>query len=277
MQKICLLFIFTLQISFGQSNLNFDKRFVQSEDKWVAFPADSTNSHIFGFIYIDEEAGLTLDYSGTFKIDDKGKYVINEKSNDGFMKVRLEPNQVKVAHIPENMFQDLRISKTPDWLQYYKENEQSVERQYKWGYFYNGWGECEKALEFLDKAYLQNPNYNGLRVELAYSHNCLNNPNKAIEYLMESLKNDEVTAYTIKELIYSHVNNKNVDEAEKIYELFDSKIHDKSFQLENEFNILGGYYLKGDKENFHRWLKKTNIESNERVKPNIQQMIINLE
>lgn len=277
MKYLSLLTLFIVTFSLGQSTLNFDKRFVQSEDKWVAFPADSTNSYPFGFIYIDEEAGLTLDYAGTFRVNEKGKYLVKEKETEGSMKVRLEPNQVKVAHIPENILSELSISPIPEWLHHYKQNENSIERQYKWGYQYNGWGECEKALEFLNKAYAQNPNFKGLRVELAYSHNCLKNPNKAIEYLMEILKEDEVNAYVVKELIYSHVSNKNIQEAEKIYLLFDSKIEDKTYQLENAFNILGGYYLKGDKENFHRWLKETKIENEERVKPNIQQMIINLE
>jgi tetratricopeptide (TPR) repeat protein len=276
--KYFSFFTFLLSLfTYGQSPLTFDKRFVQSEDKWVAFPADSAASYIFGFIYIDEEAGLTLDYSGSFTIDEKGKYILKKSDLDGKMKVRLENNQVKVAHIPSEKFSELDISETPDWLHFYKTNENSVERQYKWGFFYNGWGECEKALEFLNKAYHQDPKLEGLRIELAYSHNCLKNPNKAIEYLMESLKEDVVTAYTIKELIYSHVSNKNVQEAEDIYRLFDAKIPDKTFQNENAYNILGGYYLKEDKENFYRWLKETKIDSDERLKSNIQQMIINLE
>ncbi len=40
----------------GQTLLNFNKRFVESEDRWVAFQIDKDSTFTYGFIYIDEQA-----------------------------------------------------------------------------------------------------------------------------------------------------------------------------------------------------------------------------
>lgn len=138
MKQILLApFLIITLSTLGQSELVFDKKYVQSEDKWVAFPADSTGYHSLGFIYIDREAGLTLDYYGSFKINETGTYDVRKKEVEGYIKYRLEPNNVLVAHIADNKFSELGIKKTPEWLKYYKEGEDTAERQYKWGYLYN--------------------------------------------------------------------------------------------------------------------------------------------
>ncbi len=273
---LVLIFLHITISHFAQVKIVFDKKFVQSEDKWIAFPADSTGSYNFGFIYIDSEAGLTFDYNGSFKIGENGKFNLKVKEIEGSMKYRLEPNNVLVAFIPEEKFSELGIQKIPDWLKFYKMDENTVERQYKWGYIYNGWGECEKALEFLNNAYNLDPKYVGLKVELAYSHNCIKNYDQAIQYLMESIKDEPVTAYTIKELIFSQVKKGDLRDAENTYNLFDPRIDDKTYRSENAYNILQAYYLKKDRANFHRWLKESNIQSSKSFKSNVEQMIINL-
>ena len=276
MKQFLILTFFITIFSYGQSTLVFDKKFVQSEDKWVAFPADSTGSYNFGFIYIDSQAGLTFDYEGSFKIDENGKFNLKKKEIDGSMKYRLEPNNVLVAFIPNTKYSELEVNQTPDWLKFYKEDENTVERQFKWGYMYNGWGECEKALEFLNKAYELNPKYEGLKVELAYSHNCLKNYNKAIEYIMESMREEPITAYLIKELIFSQSKNADLKDAENTFNLFDSKISDKRYRSENAYNILQGYYYKRDLTNFNRWLKESNIQADKRFQTYVEQMITTL-
>ena len=98
------LFIFFLLITVNakaQIILNFDKRFVQCEDNWVAFQKDKDNKYMYGYIYIDAQAGLTLNYEGTFTISQDGRF-IPQKIDSTNLKVRLKPNEVKVAIIPQN-------------------------------------------------------------------------------------------------------------------------------------------------------------------------------
>lgn len=276
MKNYLILILFASIFSYGQNSLVFDKKIVQSEDKWVAFPADSLGSYNFGFIYIDSQAGLTLDYEGSFVIDKNGKFNLQKKEIEGSMKYRLEPNKVNIAFIPNDKLSDLGVKEIPDWLKFYKEDENTTERQYKLGYMYNAWGECEKALEFLNKAYILDRKYNGLRTELAYSYNCLGNYKKAIEYIMESIQEEPVTSYLIKELIYSQAKNGDLSDAENTFNLFDTKISDKTYKSENAYNILQGYYLKKDIFNFNRWLKESNLNNDERFHAYTEQMIKNL-
>mgnify|MGYP006165717041 FL=1 len=268
---LTIFFLSTLNC-FSQDKLIFNTKFVQSEDKWVAFEADSVGSHNFGFIYIDSQAGLTLDYSGTFKIDNNGKFIIKKKELDGSMKVRLQPNNRLVAIIPESHFSELGISKFPEWLKYYKENENSIERLYKWGYMYNGWGECAKALEFLEKANKINPDYKGLRVELGYSYNCLNQSEKAIIILKEAIKHEPKDAYIYKELLYSQIHNNQLKEAIETYEKILKVVEDKTYNAENAYNILGEYFRQKNIEKFKEWIAKTEIDKDKRFGPYVEKL-----
>lgn len=266
-----LLFVFNIS---AQNTIQFNKKFVQSEDKWVAFPADSVGAYPYGFIYIDAQAGLTFDYEGTFKIDPTGKFIPKRREIDGQMKVRLQPNNNLVAFIPESKFEELKIDKVPDWLKFYKEGEDSVKRLYDWGYMYNGWNECEKALKFLEKAQKIDPEYNGLRVELAYSYNCLKQYQKAVDILKIALIKEPLDAYTNKELIYAEVKNDNLKDAENICRKVFKDCPDKTYNAENAYNILQAYYIKKDIKNFNNWFVETNsyLMSNQKLKPLAEQM-----
>lgn len=257
MKNIVVLFFVFFAITTYAQDLKFEKRFVQSEDKWVAFPADSTGAYPLGFIYIDSQAGLTLDYKGSFRINDNGKFTLEKNELEGSMKYRLKPNNVLVAFIPESKFVELGIEKTP-WLGIYKEGEGSISRLYNWGYRYNGWGECEKALEFLEKANTIDPDYNGLQVELAYSYNCLKRYKDAISVLQKALKNNPTDAYTNKELIYAEAHSGQVEVAKKSCRNAFKVCKDESFHAENSFNVLQVYYLNKDVANFNKWLAEAN-------------------
>ena len=259
---------------YGQSDLKFDRRFVQSEDKWVAFKPDSLNSYSFGFIYIDSQAGLTLDYAGKFKIDSNGKYIAEKWERNSSMKYRLEPNNVLVAHIPDNRLSELEIDKIPEWLKFYKTGEGTVEQLYRWGYMYNGWNECEKALEFLLRADKIDPKFKGLQVELAFSYNCLKQFDKAISHLKYALKDSPNDSYSNKELIFAQTKIGQIQDAEKVYNHVLSKCDDQSYNAENAYNIIQAYYKNKDVQNFDRWylIVGSTLTSDERFKPLVDKM-----
>src|SRR5689334_22690363 len=114
MRYLFILLLFFSAATHAQDVLKFDKRFVESEDNWVAFQKDSSNVYMYGFIYIDAQAGLTLNYEGTFTINGTGDFV-PKKIDSASFKVRLKPNNVLVAFIPESKFEELRIPVTPEW------------------------------------------------------------------------------------------------------------------------------------------------------------------
>jgi hypothetical protein len=111
-----ILLLVTLSIN-AQTTLKFEKRYVQCEDKWIAKQMNQDSTYVFGFIYIDSQAGLTLNYEGRFKIINN--VFVRQKEDMPSFKARLEPNRVAVAEIPEERFKELGIKKTPEWLKYY--------------------------------------------------------------------------------------------------------------------------------------------------------------
>jgi len=269
---LIIILIFSMPILIKSQNvLNFNKRFVECEDKWVTFDKNDDGMYNFGFIYIDSEAGLTFDFAGTFTIDPDGKF-IPSKFDTTSIKYRLSPNQVKVSLIPENKFNELQISNPPDWLKYYKTDTASVERLYRWGYLYNGWDECAKALIYLEKAQSINPKFKGLEVELAYSYNCLGQYDKAIIELKRALESNSTDAYVNKELIYSFVESGQLENASECCKNAIKVCKDKTYNGENCYNLLNAYYKNKDKANFNLWLKETkkwtkdNADMTDRVK-----------
>ena len=194
------------------------------------------------------------------------------------MKVRLQPNNNLVAFIPESKYEELNIPKVPEWLKSYKTDENSIDRLYKWGFMYNGWNECEKALEYLEKAQKIDPEYKGLQVELAYSYNCLNQYQKAVDVLKIALKKEPLDAYTNKELIYAEAKNGNLQEAENVCRKVFKNCPDKTYNSENAYNILQAYYIKKDIKGFNSWFEEANsyLSNNQKIKTLAEQMKVEL-
>jgi len=263
---IIILALLSLKIQ-AQVNLSFDKRFVECEDKWVAFKMNDDSTYSYGFIYIDAQAGLTYNSEGHFKPKEDGTFEV-KKFTDSNIKIRLEPNNVKVAIIPQNMFKDLQIEAIPDWLKHYKTDINTAKRQYKLGYMYNGWNECAKALTYLTKAYEIDPNFKGLIVELSFTYNCLKQYNKAVEILEKEIEKSPKDNYINKEYIYSLVKIENIEKASTQFYSSVKLLKDDSFNAENAFQIMQYYYIQKDKKNFKIWydeLKKWPNE-NEQIK-----------
>ncbi len=201
-------------------------------------------------------SGLTLNYEGTFKISPIGEF-LPKKLDSTNMKVRLQPNNVLVAFVPESKFQELKIEAIPDWLKFYKTDTNSIARLYRWGFIYNGWDECAKALTFLEKAENIDPNYKGLAVELAYSYNCLGQYNNAVSVLQTALKDNPKDAYTNKELVYAQIKSGQLDKASESCKNQIGTCTDKTYNGESCYNLLHEYYVRKDKDNFNLWLSET--------------------
>ncbi|MDA9555607.1 tetratricopeptide repeat protein [Pelobium sp.] len=256
MKYFLILFTLTNLSLKAQTSLDFKKRFLECEDKWVAFQMNKDSSYNYGFIYIDPTAGLTLNYEGTFKINSDFKFIPKklEKSN---VKVRLQASNLQVALIPESKLEELKVNLIPDWLKFYKIDSNSIQRFYNLGYMYNGWNECSKGLTYLLKANEINSEYKGLAVELAFSYNCLEEFDKAIKVLKKALSTNPTDAYINKELIYAQLKSGKLDDASKSCKRALDICKDTSYNGENCYNLLRTFYEKKDKENFKLWLEKT--------------------
>jgi tetratricopeptide (TPR) repeat protein len=250
---IFLFFTFGLK---AQDTLKFDKRFVECEDKWVAFQKDEDGSHPFGFIYIDAQAGLTLDYAGSFRIGENGRYIVKRLDSTS-MKYRLQPNRVRVAVIPESRYGEMGVTDPPDWLQYYKTDTGTAKRLTRWGFLYNSWGNSKKALEFLERAQKIDSKYKGLEFELAYAYNATEQYDKAIGVLQGALKTSPDDCYLYKELSYSEMHLGMLDKASVTCKTGITKCTDKQMKSEMAYNLAYQYHKAKDKANFAKWVSES--------------------
>jgi tetratricopeptide (TPR) repeat protein len=265
MKKIISLFylVLAIQFSFSQS-LNdkptFNVNYFDAKDKWVIFPKKDTDSiYPFGFIYLDLQAGFTLNYEGNVVIDKNGKFKFYNKNNDGFTKVRLEPYKTaNVFIIPDKIIEGFKLSAKPDWLAIYEPSSpESIQTLKDFGYHYNHVGACEKALTFLEKAYKINPHFDGLEFELAYAYNHLGLYEKAIPILDKAISNNLKNYYFFRELGFAYVKQNKIDLAEKTYSK-GIKMSDNDFEKsEMALNMTQGYFKSKNRKKFDEWSKIT--------------------
>jgi len=258
MKHLLLLLLLSTTIAQAQTALRFDKRFVECEDKWVVFRPDKEGTYSYGFIYIDEQAGLTHQVGGRFTIEKDGTYTRIPQGLDSInMKVRLQPNQVRVAWLPPAAFTSLKIKATPEWLHFYKTDTVSAKHLYRWGFLYNSWDESTKALTYLERAQQLDPKFCGLAAELAYTYNALQQYGKAIPVAQRALEATPSDCYLYKELSYAQLHTGPIAEAATTYVKSTSLCTDKAMKSEIAFNIAGKYYQAKDRKNFDYWAKET--------------------
>lgn len=243
----------------AQEILKFDKRNVECEDKWVAYQKDNEGAYNFGFIYFDTQAGFTLNYGGKFKIDENGKFnlVPSQKNQTNDMKIRLNPNRVAIAEIPEEKLKELAVEKIPNWLSIYKGDENSINRLYRRGFIYNAGNECETALTYLEKAEKIDPNYKGLQTELAFSYNALGKYDQAENCLKKAIVQNPKDCYTYKELAYAYTKQFKMDKAIETYNNMSSLCAEKNYIGETAYNLAYIYFTNKDRSNFTKWKLET--------------------
>lgn len=251
-QTIVLTTFFSFQLQ-AQNFLSFVHSIPQGLNKWVAFNQLKDSTYPFGFIYFDTQAGLTLEYGGTFTIANNGEYIPQKIENTMGFKKRLSPTNVKVAFVSEDKLKELKVSAIPDWLEIYNRDSSTINRMFKLGFMFNEWNECELAIPYLQKVHNIDPDFKNLAVELAFSYNCLNEFEKAETILEEDLKKNPKDDYVIKEYLFSLVQNNKIEKTLKMFNSYLSIIEKSKYYAEIDYNILQYYFKVKDKVNFAKW------------------------
>lgn len=249
------VFLLLVSVARAQDDLRFEKRFVESEDKWVVFQRGEDGKYVLGFIYIDQQAGLTLNYECLFTISDKNQYVREVKPDSQLVayKVRLKNNNVKVAWLPAARFAELHVADPPSWLGVYKSYTDTAARLQRWGYYYNDWGMSEKALEYLEPGYKRAPAFKDMATELGFAYNALEQFDKAIPVLEKAAELTPEDGYVYKELSYAYLSKGDIEAGAKAAESGVKYYDDNRMKAEIAHNVAYHYYLKKDKKQFARW------------------------
>ena len=249
------------------SLLKFKSNFYDCENKWVVIPkkADS-DKYGFGFIYLDGQAGITIDIEGTFKIDSTQKFVrLDNGPKTSSLKRRLGKNTVQFAVLSPAQVKELGLTPEPDWLKFYLISDK-LAHDIAFGRNLNAIDECEAALKYLEKSYKVSPHAEGLEFELSFSYNALQRYDDAIKVLESALKNKPKDIIFFRELGYSQLNKGDFNSAVKTYKdgieiCSDSQNAERS---EMAFNMALIYQqqLKND-EQFKLWGNKAKSWTNE--------------
>lgn len=254
MKNFILFFTLFFTVASAQNDLVFNKSFIEAENNWVAFPKNADGDYPYGFIYIDLQAGLTLEFGGKFKIDAAGKLINEKDSKNSSLKIRLQANNVKVAIIPKEKLLALNLDPKPDWLKSYKIDTTSSRNLFRLGYLYNEYGDCAKAGTYLEKVQKIDAKFDGLKPELAFSYNCLKQFDKAIAILKDDIVENPSDDYVHKELSYAYLKNGDVLNAEKTFYKCIQNCSNQNYLGETSYNILSYYYQLKDAANFKIWL-----------------------
>lgn len=254
MKKLILLLVLISNYCFSQ-NLKFDKKFTDAVDKWVAFDKKETDStYIFGFIYIDEQAGFTFDYGSRFiQRENALEKLPNEIESS--IKSRLSPNTANVHILTEDELKQLNLPNQPDWLKHYKTNENTVSYFKNIGFHYNANGASQNAIEPLLKGYKIGPHFEGLEFELAYAYNATKKHEDAIEILNKAIENDSQNFWFYRELGFAYKNLGNLEKAEEIYKKGISLSTNKNQKAEMAVNMAQSYCQTKNKQKFDEWAK----------------------
>jgi tetratricopeptide (TPR) repeat protein len=260
MKYIFPILFLTFTIGFSQSNseeLNFDTKYYNAVDKWIAFPKKvADTSYSFGFIYLDDTAGFTYNYESKFIKTNSGLKKLSREFESG-LKARLTENTIDVAVLSDSQVSQLGLPKVPEWHSIYKADSTKVSYLKNIGYHYNHVGASNLALKPLKKAYSINPHYTGLEFELSYAYNALHDFTKAIPILEEAIKNDPKNFLFYRELGFALKNIDQNAKAEKIYKTGMELTDDKFQKSEMAINMAQSYYLSGNQKKFDEWAEIT--------------------
>jgi len=244
--------------------LSYNFHMSDCENRWVALshkPGDS--DYTYGFVYIDPEAGFTLQFGGKFTIDAAGNFhaapdpLDSQKIN---LKIRLEEGNGVAALLPPRAITQLGLPEKPDWLKSYEDKSDPLIHKANWGSFYNGMGDSRRALEYLEPAYKEKPDNHKVVFELAYAYNALERPADAIQVAKGEWIKSPKDELLCREMAFAYLSLKSFKEATEQYPsciaLCDDSEAGRAEKSELEVNLGAAYQEMGDKQNHDEWLNK---------------------
>jgi tetratricopeptide (TPR) repeat protein len=253
MKYIFLLFAcLTCTYVHAQGPLNFNKRLIESENKWVAIKTAKDSLYGYGFVYLDVTAGLSAREGGTFKITKEGAFIPTKNPSYQTRLIRLQGNPLIVAWIPMDKVKEMQEQEMPDWLKSYKADTTSTAWLFRKGVTYNAGNDMPKAFYYLDQVKKIDPKYPGLEFEYIYAYNALKQYDKAVAMIENALITQPNNGDLYKELVFAQVNSNQMNKAEETYK---KGIEHSSINVKTEmaFNILYTYFAKKNKEKFNFW------------------------
>lgn len=253
--KLPLFLCIALPLSaFAQLYNGATLPFFECEDQWVYFKQSSEDSFFhYGFVFLDEQSGFTLNHEGQFKILPSGRWEALPHDTSFNTKIRLSASHLRVALMSADKRLDLNLPPVPEWLELYQFETGSVQSLIRRGYHYNNVGASHRAIVELITAYQIDPHAIQLAYELAYAHNHLENYSKAIDVIERSIRHNGNDAMLYRELAYALAGLGKYGQAEITSRAGIEVCVDNDNRAEIAVHMAGVWYTTGDKKKFREW------------------------
>jgi hypothetical protein len=245
------------------AGLSYDIHMSDCENRWVALyhePKDA--DYAYGFVYIDPQAGFTVQYSGRFTIDAAGDYHAAHNPlppDKASLKIRLDQNGI-AALLPARALTQLQLPTKPDWMKFYEDKADPVMHKVNWGLFYNGIGDANRALGFLESAYKDRPDSTRAVFELTYAYNAVGRPEDAIRVAHTEFTKNPKDELLCREIAFAYLALKDYKEAIRQHQSCIALCGDSESQMaeksELAMNLGSAYGALGDTSNRDAWLEK---------------------
>lgn len=240
-----------------KQRLQFTTTITENEDRWVVLPPTKPDddSYMYGFIYIDPEAGFTFHVGGIFSFDKNGDLHVHEKTGV-MLKNRIQRDHLVARLTPEEITR-LGEPSVPDWLDLYKNNIGSTTHKIQWGYAYNHIGAYEKALAYLEPAYPLAAKNNKLIFELSYAYNALRRTADAERILVQAIKDLPDDFLVNREYAYLLLHSGKYEKAVVQYKNCIKICPASNMDQKSEvaFNLAQAYKQTGDPQNAAIWFE----------------------
>jgi tetratricopeptide (TPR) repeat protein len=246
------------------AGLNYDVRISDCENRWVAMyhePAD--RDYIYGFVYIDPQAGFTLHYVGHFTIDRDGNFheAPNPIPPDKMsLKIRLEDRNGVAGPLPPRALAQLGLPEKPDWMKFYEDHADAVTHKVNWGFFYNAIGDSRRAIDYLEPAYGARPDAPKVVFELAYAYNAVGRPEDAIQVSKSEFDKNPKDELLCREIAFAYLTLRNykmsTEQFKSCIALCDDSDTARAEKSELAINLSSAYSRMGDMQNSDAWKEK---------------------
>lgn len=164
------------------------------------------------------------------------------------------------ALLPARALAQLQLPEKPDWLKYYEDKADPVTHKVNWGFFYNGIGDSERALGFLESAYKEQPDAARVVFELTYAYNATGRPEDAIRVAKGEFAKNPKDELLCREIAFAYLHLKSYKDATGQYQACIALCDDSESQMaeksELAMNLGSAYGALGDTANRKIWLEK---------------------
>jgi Tfp pilus assembly protein PilF len=238
--------------------LRFNTFISECENRWVVLPPKNASDtlHVCGFVYIDAEAGFTFHMGTFFHTEEDGRLRPEPKGDlaNIMLKNRIEQDSL-VAVLTANDIEQLNLSATPDWLEFYKSDPDTLHHKIRWGWAYNHIGAPAKALAFVEPAYEQAPDDKKVLFELTYAYNALRRTEDATRVLRRALADNPNDFFLNREYAYTLSHSGRWNEAIGQYQHCIKICPDNEMSQKSEaaFNLALCYSQTADQKDADKW------------------------